>query len=311
MKQLKQAIEVLINTQQSADNISNYHLVIANIFLLLVEIERLELQGLPKEEIVEALEKARGFISQSPFYYRLQNWPRGYPGDFETIEYLLNAKNQAKEGSISFLLEEYGMVSPAAQQHRNKLAHQTHLITKTFREKQNRGEKLRVLSVGCGGCPDIRQAEHYLIKEQSEFVLIDGDQNALNFAKENFLGLEAQCEFVCANILRQLKSLKERENFDLVLTGGLFDYFGEKSITKILNHFYQHCLNDDGIIFFTNISPRNIDRLWIEYLCNWNLICRSEETLNSFCLNAEIPSKNIKICKDQTGLTYFVELTKT
>ena len=98
------------------------------------------------------------------------------------------------------------MVSPAAQQHRNKLAYQSHLIAKHFRSAQMAGRKLRVLSIGCGSCPDIRQAEHYLDPEQCELVLIDGDQDALDHAALKFSGLDQSSEFICANILRQLKT---------------------------------------------------------------------------------------------------------
>jgi SAM-dependent methyltransferase len=310
MSSLKTAIKNLCETPNDSDRLSTYHLVVSNIFRLLCEIETLEKQGLSKEDIIEQLSDARAFISKSPFYERLQNWPRGYPGDFETVEYLLKAKNKAEPNSLAYLLEEYGMVSPAAQQHRNKLAYQCHLIAKYFRTAQLNKQKLRVLSIGCGSCPDIRQAEHYIDSDQCEFVLIDGDQDALDLAALEFSGLDQNGEFICANILRQLKPLAERENFDLILTGGLFDYFGEKVIIKVLSQLYDNCLNSEGMIFFTNISPRNIDRLWIEYLCNWNLIARSEQELRNYCEQVSIEGNQIKISKDQTGLTYFVELFK-
>ncbi len=268
MEKLKQAVDTLVNTENDVARSSTYHLVVSNIFRLLCEIETLEKKGVEKEAIVEALEDARKFISTSPFYDRLQNWPRGYPGDFETVEYMIEARNKAPEGSLAYLLEQYGMVSPAAQQHRNKLAYQSHLIASHYKRRSMDGEKLRVLSIGCGSCPDIRQAEKYINAEHCEFVLLDGDQDALDFAALNFSGLDQSSEFICGNILRQLKSLTEKENFDVILTGGLFDYFSEKAIVKILNQLYHDCLNSQGILFFTNISPDNIDRLWIEYLCN-------------------------------------------
>jgi len=310
MGQLENKIQNLINTPYASDRLSSYHLVVSNIFQLLFEIETLEMAGVEKEKIIGQLKEAREFIARSPFYNRLQNWPRGYPGDFETVEYLLAAKNKAEPETLAFLLEEYGMVSPAAQQHRNKLAYQTHLIAKYFRLNQINNKKLRVLSIGCGSCPDIRQAENYIDAQACEFVLIDGDQNALDFAALEFSGLDKQCEFICGNILRQLKPLAELENFDLILTGGLFDYFGEKAIVKIIKQLYDHCLNSEGMIFFTNISPRNIDRLWIEYLCNWQLISRSEAELKNYCMQLDIDENQVKISKDQTGLTYFVEIFK-
>lgn len=310
MDTLQQAIDTLINTENNTNRSSTYHLVVSNIFRLLCEIETLEKKGVAKEEIIESVQQARRFIATSPFYDRLQNWPRGYPGDFETVEYLIEAKNKAPEGSLAYLLEEYGMVSPAAQQHRNKLAYQSHLIASHFKRCRMEEKKLRVLSIGCGSCPDIRQAEHYIDSEQCELVLIDGDQDALDYAALNFSGLDQSCEFICANILRQLKPLAARENFDLILTGGLFDYFSEKAIVKVLKQLYHQCLNSQGVLFFTNISPENIDRLWIEYLCNWNLIARSEKELRSYAEQADIEAQQIKIKKDQTGMTYFVELFK-
>ncbi len=311
MNDLQTAIRELCDTPNDSDHLSTYHLVVSNIFRLLCEIEKLEQAGQEKVQIIEQLSEAREFISSSPFYKRLQTWPRGYPGDFETVEYLIKAENKAEPDTLAYLLEEYGMVSPAAQQHRNKLAYQSHLIAKYFRQKQAENSKLRVLSIGCGSCPDIRQAEQYIDKNLCEFVLVDGDQDALDHAALHFSGLDQSCEFICANILRQLKGLGERENFDLILLGGLFDYFGEKAIVKILTQLYQNCLNSQGQIFFTNISPRNIDRLWIEYLCEWNLIPRSEQELIDYCLTAEVDRQNIAISKDQTGLTYFVELFKS
>jgi SAM-dependent methyltransferase len=310
MDTLEQAVKELVNTKNDPARSSTYHLVVSNIFKLLCEVETLEKQGITKEEIISRLAEAREFISHSPFYDRLQSWPRGYPGDFETVEYLIKAENKAAEGSLAYLLEEYGMVSPAAQQHRNKLAHQSHLVASQFKYCQREGKKLRLLSIGCGSCPDLRQAENYIDADQCEIVLIDGDQDALDYAALNFSGLDQACEFLCANILRQLKALSERENFDLILTGGLFDYFSEKAIVKIIKQLYHECLNTGGLVFFTNISPENIDRLWIEYLCNWNLISRSEQELRNYCENAEIEAHQVKIKKDQTGLTYFVELYK-
>jgi len=79
---------------------------------------------------------------------------------------MIDAKNKAEPNTLAYLLEEYGMVSPAAQQHRNKLAYQCHLIATYFRKSAIKNKKLRVLSIGCGSCPDIRQAENYINSEQ-------------------------------------------------------------------------------------------------------------------------------------------------
>ena len=35
------------------------------------------------------LEQIRALHARSPFVARLQAWPRGYAGDFETVEYIV------------------------------------------------------------------------------------------------------------------------------------------------------------------------------------------------------------------------------
>ena len=77
MDNLKQAVSTLCNTPNNTNRLSTYHLVVSNIFKLLCEIETLELNGTNKADIIEQLSEAREFIASSPFYYRLQNWPRG------------------------------------------------------------------------------------------------------------------------------------------------------------------------------------------------------------------------------------------
>ena len=43
--------------------------------------------GIPREPILENLKSIRQICSRSSFLNRLQTWPRGYQGDFETVEY--------------------------------------------------------------------------------------------------------------------------------------------------------------------------------------------------------------------------------
>ena len=49
-------------------------------------IEQCEDAGIAKREILAHLSAARAIHARSPFIARAQYWPRGYAGDFETIE---------------------------------------------------------------------------------------------------------------------------------------------------------------------------------------------------------------------------------
>lgn len=75
-------------------------------------------------EVAEILLPAYELHSRSPFVKRLQEWPRGYAGDFEAIEYLVKGKPRIPEEDNAFWIEWYALNTPMAYQHRNKLLFQ-------------------------------------------------------------------------------------------------------------------------------------------------------------------------------------------
>jgi hypothetical protein len=86
-------------------------------------IEACEEAGIDRREILARLGTARTIHARSPFIARAQDWPRGYPGDYETIEYLCDAANRAAPG-LGHALEALAFRSPITCQHRNKVAFQ-------------------------------------------------------------------------------------------------------------------------------------------------------------------------------------------
>jgi extracellular factor (EF) 3-hydroxypalmitic acid methyl ester biosynthesis protein len=57
----------------------------------------------------------------------MQSWPRGYPGDYETIEYLCECAIKAPPGTIEYFIDQYAVTCNMSQQHRNKLTWQADL----------------------------------------------------------------------------------------------------------------------------------------------------------------------------------------
>ena len=92
-------------------------------------------------------------FTPDPFHRAGAKWPRGYPGDFETIEYLCAAENRSLPQTVQHALEELALRSSISGQHRNKVAFQAKAILAACRRTNGRG---RILSIGCGGCRDIR-----------------------------------------------------------------------------------------------------------------------------------------------------------
>lgn len=299
---LEFAVNQFLSYKITGDAQSDYFSVVGFTFQALSHIGQLEKLGLDKLTIKGLVSPIYQQIGESPFFKRMQTWPRGYPGDFEMIEYILAGKNQCKPHTKEFHLENHGVSAAIAQQHCNKVVAQASKIL----EVAHRIENPRILSIACGSSPDIHSVAPYL-KDNMEFVLLDGDKDALACSQMKLSSYNFSCQFIHGNILKKIVELRNHGHFDLVLIGGLFDYLKDSTIIKILNSLRENNLKKEGLIFFTNISEYNPARLWIEYLGDWELIHRSDAQLFDLALGAGFLKSECRIQKESTSLTYLVE----
>jgi hypothetical protein len=84
---------------------ARYHHVLAAVHRICAAIEDCERAGIARGEIVGILEPVRRIHARSPFVKRLQEWPRGYPGDFETVEYLCRGPRDIPAQTIAEICE--------------------------------------------------------------------------------------------------------------------------------------------------------------------------------------------------------------
>lgn len=284
-----------------------YHEVVAAMHLLVAAIERAQDAGVDDGAIRAILGPARAIHADSHFVSRLQRWPRGYPGDFETIEYLCEAKTRIPFGSAAFFIEYHCLRNVSAQQHRNKVHWQSMQIVKALREKAN----ARILSVACGSSLDFFSVRELIGRTpEATFVLNDHDADALALSRDRLSSYEAKIETVSGDVFRSIRALQRRAPFDLILAGGLFDYLDDRKAVWLLRQLGQ-LVAGGGKLCFTNIATGNPDRAWLEYVADWHLIERDEPAIRrliAFASNGA--SVSLSLERDTTGLTHLITLTR-
>lgn len=283
----------------------NYNKVFGLISNLACYVRQKELAGFKREQIIEELHEVREIFSKVPFMNRTQVWPRGYQGDFETIEHLFWGTNMAKENSFEYFVEEYALASSTAQQHRNKVKFQANLILQTILHHS----KANILSIGCGGCIDVRTIMPFIKDKDFNLVLNDMDHGALEFSRQKLNAIGDKCHFINENIIKSNK-VKEKGPYDLVITGGVFDYLKDKAIGLLLKNFRENLMKPGATFFFTNIKKGNPIRMQIEYFGNWILIERSSHEIREICAKAGFADNEIMIEEDSSRLTFLVTLHK-
>src|SRR5262245_31745908 len=112
----------VLESRGPRESISTFHQFVGIVHDFCTALIDAEAAGYAREQLRDATRVAREIHRASPFARRLQDWPRGYPGDFETIEWLQTAVNKAVPGSLGWAIESYALTSAIAQQHRNKVA---------------------------------------------------------------------------------------------------------------------------------------------------------------------------------------------
>jgi extracellular factor (EF) 3-hydroxypalmitic acid methyl ester biosynthesis protein len=274
---------------------------------LLASVAAAETAGVTRSSINDILSPVLAQLRTTPFFQRTYDWPRGYAGDFETVEYLCYPRQfSTARQSFAGIVHDYVLSSQATQQHRNKVVRQALMVLEVA-VGANAGT--RILSAACGGCPDLRMVLPMLRDFPGTFTLVDTDPDALDFARGELGALGERCEFVHDNALRYLKrAVRRGDRFDLVYAGGLFDYLSDDKVSFFVGTVLEHLLKPGGRLFFTNLALENLHRLTIEYCTQWQLILRSEQSVLDLCQQLGIDESRMGIERDSTGVTLLVEI---
>jgi cyclopropane fatty-acyl-phospholipid synthase-like methyltransferase len=211
--------------------------------------------------------------------------------------------NKSVYGTVEYFIEEYALNSAIAQQHRNKLHHQSEILLGTL---LNGGENMKILSVGCGGCRDIMSIATYIDNVNFELIINDIDNDALELSRKRLEHLK-HLHVVAGNIIQAVRKVEKLGPFDLIVTGGMFDHMSDRHVAFFLKQSLKNLLNERGRLFFANAIEENPFRVWMEYLADWRLNYRSEDHISVLMTDAGFNREAIEIRKDETGLTYFVE----
>ncbi|HXI14565.1 MAG TPA: class I SAM-dependent methyltransferase [Thermoanaerobaculia bacterium] len=267
-----------------------------------------EKAGQSRDQILSLIEPVRELHATSPFVRRLQEWPRGYPGDFETVRYIMNGENQATPGTIGFICEDFALNSAIAQQHRNKVRHQASRILETCLSS----DFVQVFSMASGGSPDVESILPTLkrLGGDIEFYFNDSDPFALATAREALAPIGNSCHFIPGNSLTVVRRIRAVGRFNLVMAGALFDYLNDDQVTYLIRHAYHGLLKPYGRLFFTNIASPNPYRPLIEYLGDWFLVERNEDDIRRLCRAADVAADRVSIRRDETGLALLVDVTR-
>jgi extracellular factor (EF) 3-hydroxypalmitic acid methyl ester biosynthesis protein len=293
---LQRAVERLTSLPARGPEGQLYHQTMAALHGLLASAAAAAEAGVPDAEMYAMTAAARELCGRcSRTLAHTQRWPRGYPGDFELIERLLDGDPGAEAGTLSRALETCVLQLPIVWQHRVKVAWQARMV----RRRLSGTGAIRVLSIGCGGARDLLLLEPHELG-RLEVVLNDLDPDALTLAEARLAGRVRRLACIRGNALRSTTKMRAAGPFDVILVGGLLDYLPERAAGMLLRHAGE-MLNPQGLLGATNIAAASPWRFMLQLLANWTLIERSHDEMSRLLQG---PTLTASISLDDARLTW-------
>jgi CRP-like cAMP-binding protein len=246
------------------------------------------------------------FLMLSRFIDRAFSKPRGYAGDYATIE-MLYEDAAAGDGRLGPLIDRWTLQLPAARAVKNRRALMADAIRTAAAEWRDT-TAMPVTSLAAGPA---RELFDVLAAPDAPNVLatcVDIDNEALAYASDRAheLGLRHRFTFAQDNILRLCRG---RGHTDLgpqalIYSIGLTDYLQDRYVVDLMNWAYDRLL-PGGTLIIGNVVPSNPDKAYMDHILEWPLIHRSAEELRSLFGQSRFGAEPVKLELEPAGVDLF------
>jgi extracellular factor (EF) 3-hydroxypalmitic acid methyl ester biosynthesis protein len=252
------------------------------------------------------------FFMLSRFTDRAFSKPRGYAGDYATIE-MIYQDTAAGDGRLGRLIDRWTLELPAAQAVKNRRS----LLVEAIRDvaaSWPATEPVRVTSLASGPA---REFFDVLTAADAPNVLatcVDIDHEALAFASgiAQELGLSGHFTFAQDNVVRltQGRGHTALEPQALIYSVGLTDYLHDAFVVNLIDWAHELLL-PGGTLIVGNVIPSNPTRAFMDHILEWVLIHRSEAQLRELFARSRFGSAPITFRTEPSGVDLFAFCRKT
>ena len=221
----------------------------------------------------------------------------GYAGDFEVIDKLYRQHVPKEHGKWDLYLHAQE-ASIAVRNRKDYFISVAAACAKT-----QKGETCSVLDLGSGPARDILEYIERHPEDKVEFECIDHDPTAIAYAKGVVGKYLDRITFHQANVLK----LKPTKKYNLIWSAGLFDYLSDRLFVAVLGRFAK-ALAPSGEMVVGNFGTKNPTHNCMEFMGDWILNYRDEETLIKLAKEAGIDDSRIRIGKEPLGINLFLHI---
>jgi extracellular factor (EF) 3-hydroxypalmitic acid methyl ester biosynthesis protein len=246
------------------------------------------------------------FFMLSRFNDRAFTKPRGYAGDYATIEMLYDDK-AAGDGRLGPLIDRWTLELPAARAVKNRRTVLAEAIRQVAADWPG-AESVPVTSLAAGPA---RELFDVLAAPDAPNVLatcVDIDHEALAFASgiAQQLGVANHFTFAQDNVVRlcQGRGHTALAPQALIYSVGLTDYLQDAFVVDLMNWAYDMLL-PGGTLIVGNVVPSNPTKAYMDHILEWVLLHRSAEELCGLFDRSRFGTTPVRLQVESAGVDLF------
>ncbi|MDX2507556.1 MAG: cyclic nucleotide-binding domain-containing protein [Gammaproteobacteria bacterium] len=254
------------------------------------------------------------YILLSDTLQRAYTKPRGYAGDFVTLEKIYSQKSNS-ESELGTILDQCFYNLPPAIAVKNRKDLIKNEILELVKRNSADGKVTKITALASGPAEEIFEAYQQLEdKRMLLTTLIDNDLMALAHVadRRDRLRLKSQIELVNESLIYMAlgRSSVKLENQDFIYSMGLIDYFHDKHVIKLLNFSYK-ALSPGGALMVGNFHTRNHAKAFLDYIIEWKLVHRDEKDMDRIYQASLFKQPCTRILFEQEQVDMFAECVRT
>jgi CRP-like cAMP-binding protein len=243
------------------------------------------------------------YLMAARFNDRAYTKPRGYAGDYWTIE-LLYRNEPAGDGRLGPHVDRWVMNAPSSQAVRNR-REMIRAIVQGLMGARNDSGPLRICSLASGPAREIFDLFETGEPAELHATCLDIDNQAIAFAHQlaESRGIADHFTLAIENVIRlaQGRGRVTVPPQHLIYTMGLIDYLDDGIVVSLLDWGYQ-TLVPGGRIALGNFAAGNVGKEYLDHVLEWVLIHRSPEHLRELFARSRFGSSAVEIRRDETGV---------
>ncbi len=239
--------------------------------------------------------------------------PRGFPGDYQMLEYLYDNKPISERSGEYF--DRYFLKTPFAVALRMRCSALCERLLWAI--KSFDASAVDVVNISCGPSRELRMLMAQLPKDKSvTFTCLDQDEAALRYSQDCLREPEytnVQLKFFRKDIKDIAGDTFPFDSYgrhDLIFCADIIDYLPRRLAGRLLEVLYG-LLREGGLLIFTQQNQaKTFPPLAPDWFCDWQIQLRGREEIVQLLQKNGIPAAAAAIDTDEFGYMYYVTVTR-